>query len=119
MADGMFSRIGIDTRRRRRRGMFERYHSIENNDDRVDIWSFAVTYGEVVLKRISEGVLLLEACAWTLQFSFSNKRFFVGGGEEVDDVDSDRLEMRKKIKSDEEELHVSWIDVLWMRRFRT
>lgn len=81
----MFSRIGIDTRRRRKRGMFERYHSIENNDDREDIWSFAVTYGEVVLKRISEGGWLLEEWARTLQFSFSNARFFVGGGDDDDE----------------------------------
>jgi hypothetical protein len=57
--------------------MFDRYHSIENNDDRYGIWSFAVTYGDVVLKTISEWELLLDELVRTLQFSFSNGRFFV------------------------------------------
>jgi hypothetical protein len=74
----MFSRIWIGTRRRRRRGMFDRYHSIENNDDRYGRWPFAVTYGDVVLKRISECEwLLLDELVGTLQFSFSKARFFV------------------------------------------
>jgi hypothetical protein len=36
------------------------------------------TIGEVVLKRISEWELLLDELVGTLQFSFSNGRFFSG-----------------------------------------
>jgi len=60
----VFSRIWIGTRRRSRRGIFDRYHSIENNDDRFDaLGSVAVTYGE----------------EFKLKFSFSIARFFAGG----------------------------------------
>jgi hypothetical protein len=86
----MFSSIWIGTRRRRRRGMFDRYHSIENNDDRDGIWSFAVTYGDIVFKTISECELLLDEFVRTLQFSFSNGRFFVGD-------ESDKLKSIKSI----------------------
>jgi hypothetical protein len=74
----MFSRIWIGTRRRRRRGMFDRYHSIENNDDRYGIWSVAVTYGDVALETIFDCELLFDGVGKTLQFSFSNGRLFVG-----------------------------------------
>ena len=83
----MLSRIWIGTRRRRRRGIFERYQSIENNDERDGPGSVAATYGELALKTRLECVELT-----TLQFSFSNVRFLDDGiSEELEEKDDEFL----------------------------
>ena len=71
----MLSRIGVGTSRRRRRGMFARYHSIENNDGRATIGSVVGTYGDVALRTVLDGE---EVVLSVLQFSFSSGRRFVG-----------------------------------------
>jgi hypothetical protein len=58
--------------------MFDRYHSIENNDDRVWIWSVAATYGDEDCKTVLESVV-----GRILQFSFSNARFFGADDSDV------------------------------------
>ena len=57
--------------------MFDRYHSIENNDGRETIGSVAGTYGDVALRTVLE---CDEVVVSVLQFSFSSGLRFGGEG---------------------------------------